>query len=1723
MPLHVPVNGRFGRPISRLDDPEKVRKDLESQRRITRLKQVRDKSNQVARKIREDVTAERKRQINNLQQAQESQLNAWREHALAQKHNDCRSAIFQVGAAHRAAREETERAELLKQQKIEKIKKARQLAMKRSARAVVELRAVPSTTLNAEGRASAGTQTPMSPFAEDFPRLEAGYAKPSTKPGRKCGQARQTKQTKPARRRSNGLSPEPEGSSSEEDRSLLPCTSPSSLQRNPAVILDVDINDTDPEEQDLHIEDRFTQTNRKFSHVVCPSPESSPERSEASRPKRFTQISDLVKKNMAAASRKPLETIQEDVPRTSAPPSPTKSLPRSPRKAAEPPQPAAKSPAASPKKASSSTRQAPVTKRNGVKTNPPPAKVIDAGIRKPTVLPKSKTPAPSKTSVASKTSAPSKPEAPPQQPAEQQMPPQPQEPVMCLPNPNFPMQPQYQLAQPYLAYPQAYVVPYAMPYGMQPAYPPPQGVPPQGVPPQGVPPQGVPPQALPPPQMYATAPMVPASMPLRAEPKSVTTTTSGVSTATFVASRDAPSNPSGRVQFYDHSNKYHRTYEAPTQSVQSNERDATQPNAMEQARVETHLRDLREQELDKLRKISADRGRKALEREQVRRDCAELTDKLDALTQQQPQLLPTDADIIPSHRFADTLARKEQKMNEQLEDMLYRPSIITCPEVRTNASQPGTARGKPQDKTGAINLGMPQAQRQLKNVRSTESSCSLLLDYVDDQSKQLKSDLKAEESNSEKCKRLRNLLERTEKIRRQLLRELEEGEAAASKGEQEQLINSIRQERADILSQRTRTLDERESELQQKEAILEQRLRKFYRETNEKKASNGQAAGKSGIKPMEIIIKVRSDGSVAQCLPKTLPNGQLMEPVVMEKEVASGSTPREVENPSKTDSQKPPSTSKQRQDSIDSNSTSYRSLPPVSYTSYRPGETGAAQPQPPPLHPQIAYYVQQLLGMSRQTIDDLGVSSSDVATPSNSLVNAPHNVPPCNPADVLLLDERQLQRVESFINENRSLVQDLEETLRLRQQMLDKENRTTVDAWGERLSQNAEECGSSVKEQTKKQSKRTPRAERPPEKPKTSQGKPSPRETRRTPPASARDAQKRAQPTGSSNEKRAQPTANSTKLSTQSAQSSRVTRPQESAESSAAERRRYENCNQRIAELTNMIIKVREEKQRLVEVTLTSASEGERHSTEYYELPNGQMQQQLPPGRHTRSRTVSDRSDTLTPSVSEALPLQKNKPNATSRDSGIADSRPITALDQVACVEMEPLSLPSSTQSAINRQRTKAPPPTIRRYSPQLDAEDAAHELSTIAEVETPGQSHIVPAEPVPRPFPTFEQYAREMNLNLSDFDANQSRRMEGDFNELVRMIQQRNVAADYREFASISAYLRNAAEAELSLDRDTLMPGDMMRQLRMPDVSLRRFPDRREYLRQILANEPSDQRQLIDSVSLDQESSESMDVEQELRQRKILKTSFRRGNVTEQTEVRLDVASSTRRESVGRALHDHPNESGIDPISGSGGSSDTEHEVSHCWHAAIHQRRRRQMENDGMASSTTDVSPERVPRKSRTRGGSQMQDASKLGKEMNLRDFLAHELLKHCKPADSSQDTSDDSLRQHFMNSVRNHLSPGSKSQTPAIGNSHATGVTNDRQKTSTPMGSYSMQDKSRSVQSTGSQLFSGESRISLVHYPDGTPPIPFEHQQRSKQSTTNQTRQHSGKKGTSRRSPQK
>jgi len=433
-------------------------------------------------------------------------------------------------------------------------------------------------------------------------------------------------------------------------------------------------------------------------------------------------------------------------------------------------------------------------------------------------------------------------------------------------------------------------------------------------------------------------------------------------------------------------------------------------------------------------------------------------------------------------------------MNEAMEQMLLRPAIITCPEVRTKPIPSNSARSK-STAPAALNVGEPPVQMGRDNLGSTESCCSILLDYVDDQSKQLRSDLKAEQSNSLKSMRLRSLLERIEKIRIQLLEELKAGEAVGSRSDNAQeMIDNIRQERADILSERTKTLNERESDLQQKEAILEQRLRKFYKETKSKKSSEGDQAKPSSKDdgPLEIIIKVKSDGTVKQYVPRGKSKAKSNPATIEnEKEVPLGSTestPREEaeKQPEKVNGKRPLSQD-HRQISIDSNSTAYRSLPPVSYKSFNPGVGSMPSPPTAPaaetLHPLVIQYINRLLGMTRHSIDEMGVSSSFVATPSTSIINSSRNVTPCVEAetertdgtqdDETAINEQRIERVQTFIADNRSFINDLQDSIRCQQQLQkeqqsqDKEKsvRAFDQIWNKRLAKNLEDCQPNRKEQ----------------------------------------------------------------------------------------------------------------------------------------------------------------------------------------------------------------------------------------------------------------------------------------------------------------------------------------------------------------------------------------------------------------------------------------------------------------------------------------------------------------------------------------------------------------------------------------------------------------------------------------------------------------------------------
>lgn len=1037
-------------------------------------------------------------------------------------------------------------------------------------------------------------------------------------------------------------------------------------------------------------------------------------------------------------------------------------------------------------------------------------------------------------------------------------------------------------------------------------------------------------------------------------------------------------------------------------------------------------------------------------------------------------------------------------MNEAVEQMLLRPAIVTCPEIGA-ASRRSPKKSHTHGKSHgfeAINVGEPPAQKS-EDFGSAGSCCSMLLDYVDDQSKQLRCELRGMQSNSTKSEKLKDLLQRIEKIRAQLLAELKAGDV--SEANAQKVIESISRERLDI-----HTLDDRESELQRKEALLDQRVKQLYKQ---------QVGKKKDDSPVEIIIKVKSDGTVKQYGPKS----QLSDKTSSKDKLKENKEKKELNEGTPSTDSAPIAIDRniqnQRQNSIDSTSTQYRELPPVNYENVKTASAAPVTTTIEPLHPKIAQYVQRLLSLSKNSIEKLGVSSSDRSTPTSSIINQSNNISGQVPLEDV--ENERVERAQAFIQDNRSFINELEDTIRGQQKQNEMEQEKPMDdiSWNTRLASNKklqrQGTGNNTQKDTRtkkdilaekklgkdtgvKKVKKAKDPENFTEKEPSTKNSPRKNESilQAERPNSSRSSNtlpksNAGAPTNMlvSNLTKDMPLV-STEVTSRPPDSvqSRSSQGQKSAcssqESSTHQMERYakltENCTQRIAELTELITKVREEKQRLVEVTLTSASEGDRHSTEYFDLPP-----------KLDNQAGSDSHNTTTHSNSEAMPpLQKHKPTGASLDSGISGSRPMTAMggvvEQNADVEPTTLDVPS----AANR-RIKVPPATIRRYSPQM-AEELPHELSTITEVDTPAQSHIAP---VPIAFPSFEQYARELQVNLNNLDMDQSLRLKHEFHELIQVIKQRGSTADYREFPSIHAYLHDvtaittATRAQIEeeqIDQAASIPADELMKWRLSHVTIREFPDRHEYMQQLMASVPPEQRDMIDSASL--ESSDSLDVEAELRRRRLLKNSFRR---TPTDIADNDIASSTRRESIPpNNITNAPNESGIQP-----------------YPALQSSMRQRHRETKPQCKSLSSSSPEPRKKHQRSTGGglSPPQDVSQMGRALNLRDFLTHELLKHrVRSSGSSSESTDDSLKSNFLQSVIDSLSRSSTPKTSGLG--HGTNGTNDRQKTSTPVGSFATGlDRTGSVQSSETQLFSVESRISAVNYADGTPPVPFDHQRMS------------------------
>uniref|UniRef100_A0AAG5CRY0 Uncharacterized protein n=1 Tax=Anopheles atroparvus TaxID=41427 RepID=A0AAG5CRY0_ANOAO len=109
--------------------------------------------------------------------------------------------------------------------------------------------------------------------------------------------------------------------------------------------------------------------------------------------------------------------------------------------------------------------------------------------------------------------------------------------------------------------------------------------------------------------------------------------------------------------------------------------------------------------------------------------------------------------------------------------------------------------------------------------------------------------------------------------------------------------------------------------------------------------------------------------------------------------------------------------------------------PPIAKSSSKVAKETASQPAISSAHeanlnPQLVKYIVRLLGMSRQSIDQLGVSSTTVSTPNASVVNVSSNVGGATIDGPANDETDRMNRLRKFIDENYNFLQEIDETLK---------------------------------------------------------------------------------------------------------------------------------------------------------------------------------------------------------------------------------------------------------------------------------------------------------------------------------------------------------------------------------------------------------------------------------------------------------------------------------------------------------------------------------------------------------------------------------------------------------------------------------------------------------------------------------------------------------------------
>lgn len=663
-------------------------------------------------------------------------------------------------------------------------------------------------------------------------------------------------------------------------------------------------------------------------------------------------------------------------------------------------------------------------------------------------------------------------------------------------------------------------------------------------------------------------------------------------------------------------------------------------------------------------------------------------------------------------------------MNNEFRSVLKAPAVITCPKVNSTVKAT-SASAKHRPKAGEVNVAQKKANKSPENNDFSESTHSFLLDCMTERSNTICDDINRcrRENNDKtqpKIQALHELLNQVNAFRRVLSDEIKVNNGDLSHIDASQFLTEIEKveekqqkimrdkpiQKADIEKQaaemREYEFKERERLLKIKESCINDKVRELYLlekkidqqkkqpsktvpkpiikgkyESNERHAAKSMAivttngANTSDDIPVRIVIIVNKNehgnekctdvvvNDVKWCDKLAKSNGHIESvPVTNEAGKMYPKTPAKTKV-----------IMEQRQMDVLSQSstsiTAYLSPPdqirtPLSKAiNKRPdailiGHTPAQRENNNDEQisdNELLHYIIRMMGMSRTSIQQLNMSTvSSVRTPNSSVINVSDN------RQFSSSSTTSTPKVPSSIEQIQSI-----DPAKLQQlaRYLAENNQLTSNA-----SQHNKNGGLSGiwDDILSKKTDPTSRSER--------TDNENSKSTRRAVATHAEDSDE--------------------KLS----RNDLIAKYDELAA----------NCTKRIINLDSMISKVREEKQKLLENTLSSASSlitGQKETTtEYkdYAQPDQNQQPQSvgnnmgsplsdSKGTHAPSSDFSSTSgtaETSMPNENRADGLSvanKNKPFAESKDSGVGNSRPVTSSDYRDSPDLKQTSKPTEQEN----------------------------------------------------------------------------------------------------------------------------------------------------------------------------------------------------------------------------------------------------------------------------------------------------------------------------------------------------------------------------------------------------------------------------------------------------------